>query len=161
MNTRNIQFKREVRILGLDACRKNLVVGAILRGGTYLDGVMNFSESFTRGGRSITEMILESQYYPELRFIMSHDPRRRLHLQKISRATSLPFIEIRKTSSPRNSSWVRFRRNLKTVYTRSNIQSSSEIEQLIKLSWTFDDMPEPVRVAHLLVKSIPSQHFPR
>jgi endonuclease V-like protein UPF0215 family len=146
------RVKREIRILGIDACRRGSIIGAIIRGGLYLDGILTFHETTTK---RLGEEIRESRYYPELRIIMLHDPKSRLDTQELWKATGLPIIEITKSKSPSKNTCARFEKKNKTIYARSKLNPET-IRKIIRLSWVIDDLPEPVRVAHSLVNSISS-----
>src|SRR5256886_16122884 len=86
--------KPEIRILGIDACRDGAIVGAIVRGGLYLDGILNFQGTITG---KVSEQIQQSRYYLELRVIMLHDPKGRLNIGQLWKTTGLPVIAITKT----------------------------------------------------------------
>jgi uncharacterized protein len=149
--------KPEIRILGLDACRTGATVGAITRGGQYLDGILNFHETTTR---KLAEEIRESRYYPELRIVMLHDPKHRLEPKQLWKATGLPIVEITKSRLRNRNSYARFEKQNKIIYVRSKLNPET-IRKIIHLSWVIDDLPEPVRVAHLLVNSISSRTVSR
>ena len=149
--------KREIRILGIDACRRAAMIGAIIRGGLYLDGILTFQETITR---KVSEEIQESRYYPELRIIMLHDLKSRLDARQLWKATGLPVIEITKSKLRHRYDYERFEKQNKIIYARSKLDLET-IRKLILLSWTTDDLPEPVRVAHLLVNSISSRPVSR
>ncbi len=149
--------KPEIRILGIDACRIGAIIGVITRGGQYVDGILNFHETTTR---KLAEEIRESRYYPELRIVMLHDPKHRLEPEQLWKATGLPIIDITK-SRPRNrNNCARFEKKNKIIYARSKLNPET-IRKIIHLSWVIDDLPEPVRVAHLLVNSISSRTVSR
>lgn len=149
--------KREIRILGIDACRHGASVGAIIRGGLYLDGIMTFPET---DDEKFTGKIRESRYYPELRVVMLHDPKDSLNTRQLWKAIGLPVIEITKMRSHINQDYMRFEKNDKIIYARSTLNPQMTT-QIIRLSWTIGDLPEPVRVAHMLVNSISSKAFSR
>jgi endonuclease V-like protein UPF0215 family len=157
MNHEIRTVKREIRILGIDACRDDTIVGSIVRGGLYLDGIIDFHEI---DDGNFAEKIRESRYYPELRVVMLHDPKGRLDTRELWKATGLPVIEITKIRSRINEDYMRFEKKNKIIYASSTLEPEMT-RQIIHLSWTIDDLPEPVRVAHLLVNSISSQAFSR
>jgi uncharacterized protein len=157
--THEIQtVKPEIRILGIDACRTVAKIGVITRGGQYLDGILNFQETTT--GR-LAEEIRDSRYYPELRIVMLHDPKNRLlDPELLWKATGLPIIEITKSRPQSRNSIARFEKKDKIIYARSKLNLET-IRKIVDLSWIFDDLPEPVRVAHLVVNSISSGRVSR
>src|SRR5213594_1593566 len=112
--TREIHtLKREIRILGIDACRSAAMIGAIIRGGLYLDGILTFHETITR---KLSEEIQESRYYPELRIIMLHDLKSRLDTRQLWKATGLPVIEITKSRLRRRHDFTKFEKRNKIIY---------------------------------------------
>ena len=148
--------KPEIRILGIDACRDGTIVGAIVRGGLYLDGILNLKETITG---KVSEQIQQSRYHPELRVIMLHDPKGRLNIRQLGKTTGLPVIAITKTRLRLRHNYTLEKKN-KIIYASSQLNPET-IKQVIHLSWTIDDLPEPVRIAHLLVNSISSRPFSR
>src|SRR2546427_645944 len=66
--------KKEIRTIGLDTCNPRLTIGVIVRGGTYLDGIISFRSSGNDASRTLAKRIIESEYFPQLRAIMQYDP---------------------------------------------------------------------------------------
>src|SRR2546425_2411938 len=92
--TRRLTIKREVRTLGVDLCHPRRLVGAVVRGGVYLDGVLVFESKPILKSRSIASAIRGTRFFPELRLIMVHDPKSRLEAKVIERLTKLPVIQV-------------------------------------------------------------------
>src|SRR5438093_1332717 len=92
--TRKLTIKREIRTLGLDLCNPRRLVGAIVRGGAYLDGVVVFPSNPIPKSRSIASAILATRFFPELRLIMMHDSKARIDPKVIEKWTKLPVIQI-------------------------------------------------------------------
>ncbi len=90
------QVKKEIRTLGLDTCNPRSVVGVIVRGGLYLDGVVSFPHAQNEPARNCAERIIELRYFPELRAMMLHDPKDQLDSKLLERVTKLPTIAISK-----------------------------------------------------------------
>src|SRR2546430_4438487 len=82
------QVKKEIRTLGLDTCNPRSVVGVIVRGGLYLDGVVSFPHAQNEPARNCAERIIELRYFPELRAMMLHDPKDQLEDRKSTRLNS-------------------------------------------------------------------------
>ena len=144
--------KKEIRILALDVCNPNITIGAIVRGGLYLDGVLTFSRKL-----SVVELAREvtaSKYFPELRVIMVHDPKHRLNSQVIRRVTAMPLIQVplglktevrnRETSENQSS------RDWKEIGL-----DPSTLRKIVALTLVRGTLPEPARIAHLLAKLHP------
>jgi endonuclease V-like protein UPF0215 family len=141
-------LKKEIRILGLDACNARVVIGAVLRGGLYLDGVLAFSKKERSGqlGREISE----SKYFPELKIIMVHDPGSRLDSAEIRRTTRLllinaPYLENNKARGAISE---------RSSYHRNQTQGldPSTLRRIPGLTQVRGGLPEPVRIAHILGK---------
>jgi len=147
-------IKSEVRILGLDVCNRRQTVGAIIRGGLYLDGLLTMGTNTSELGSNIRS----SRYYPELRYIMIHqDNGEKFEAQKIQKITRLPVVEIarKKPAEKISSSYTKLLMEGRMIFLRSTLDHTNTL-RLLSLSWTTGPLPEPVRVAHLLAKSTSS-----
>src|SRR3989442_5364545 len=100
--TRRLTVKKEIRTLGLDLCNPRRLVGAVVRGGTFLDGVLVFPSKPIPESKSIGSAILGARFFPELRLIMTHDPKGQLDTKGIDTLTGLPVLQI--SSAGNNSS---------------------------------------------------------
>jgi len=141
--------KEEIRILGLDACNPRVVVGAVVRGGLYLDGVVVFPRRLRAG--QLANEIKSSKYFPELRTIMVHDLHRDLSSETIERITRLPTIRV----SLDGRSWDRgtgvlYKRQYK-LRIRTRLDQSS-LRKVLGITQVISHVPEPLRIAHLLAK---------
>ena len=141
-------LKKETRILGLDACNARTIIGAVVRGGLYLDGVLSFSKRESSGqlGREISK----SKYFPELKIILIHDPERHLDSAEIRRITRLflinvPIVENNKTRGAISG---------RPSYDRRQAGGldPSALRRIPGLTQVRGDLPEPVRIAHILGK---------
>src|SRR5690348_12350241 len=92
--TRNLVIKKEVRTLGLDLCNPRRMIGAVVRGGYYLDGVVAFPRTPSPESKSIASLILRTRFYPELRLIMVHNSPFRFDAKLVENKTNLPVIEV-------------------------------------------------------------------
>ncbi len=142
--------KKEIRVLGLDTCRKGVIIGAVVRGGLYLDGVMRLQGSNSTNSFAVARFVRASRYYPELRVIMTHDKKRTLNARSLEKAVGLPVIQV--ATSPKHG----YRRYLAKkgavgIRTRLPVQT---VNRIVSLTWTRGKMPEPVRIAHLIAMSV-------
>src|SRR2546430_12592825 len=48
-------IKKETRTLGLDTCDPGLTIGVIVRGGTYVDGIISFPSSGNDASRMVAD----------------------------------------------------------------------------------------------------------
>ncbi len=145
--------KNEIRILGLDSCAPQGVIGVVVRGGLFQDGALFFPQKRSPSGEGVGDRIVETKYFPELRSIMIHDPAGRLGSAKIEQRTQLPVIEVTETEpmSERGYTLVHGRRGDLWVKTRLR---TLIIEKILSTTWTMGRLPEPVRAAHILSKTI-------
>ena len=84
--TRSLTVKKEIRTLGLDLCNPRRLVGAVTRGGDYLDGVLVLPSKPTFETTRIASAIIKTRFFPELRLIMTHDPETQLDTAFLDRA---------------------------------------------------------------------------
>lgn len=144
-------IKKEVRTLGLDTCNPSLIVGVIIRGGLYMDGLISFPTDPNDASRECAKRIIESAYFPELRAIMLHDPNEQLDSRSVERVTNLPTMAISKDKPNRGSGYYGFQGDLGRLWVKTRLESTT-LKKVLSVSWTIDKLPEPLRVAHLLCK---------
>jgi endonuclease V-like protein UPF0215 family len=136
--------KREIRILGIDTCNSKYIIGAIVRGGSFLDGIVQFDYEKSP---SLAEQITIIPFFPELRAIMIHDPLKKIDSKTIELKTGLPVLVV----SRKNRKGLKIQRSRKTNSLRIDTRLSPTItEKIVRLSWTYGVFPEPLRIAHLL-----------
>jgi endonuclease V-like protein UPF0215 family len=150
--TRRFAVKKEVRSLGIDFCNPGRIIGAVVRGGLYLDGIVVFSPKSTRWNSSIANGVIRSRFYPELKLIMTHDSEQRLEVRKIERMTGLPVLEVRARTRGRLNGFRRFRVARKELQVRSSLETRI-VQEVLERTWTMGSLPESLRVAHLIAKS--------
>lgn len=185
------QIKPEIRILGVDdgPFKPNYrgkvpLVGAVFRGGKWLDGIM--ITEVEKDGMDVTERLVEmlgrSRHLGQLRVLMVDGVTfagfNVLDVKEVFRKTGLPVIavsreipvmaDIRKALShlPKwRERWkiIRATGKLYPVTTQSQgkpiyIQpvgiKREDAEKVVRLSSTRSSVPEPLRVAHLIATAI-------
>ncbi len=147
--------KKEIRILGLDTCSAERMVGAVLRGGLYLDGVI-----IVQADVRVSKAIVDSKYYPEIRAIMLHDPQGKLKPEDVESETRLPVIGV-STSDPKHSGYEKFQVRGRTLWLKTHLATST-VEKILRLTLSAWKLPEPVRIAHLLSRTrYPKHPLPR
>ena len=151
--TRRFAIKKEIRSLGIDLCNPKHIVGAIVRGGLYLDGVVVFSRGPTPWNSSIANEIVRTRFYPELKLIMTHDPYQKLDFRKIEKSTKLPVLEVSSKPKPTTPDRFRgFRIGKKEVFVKGRLETRI-VEKVLERTWTMGFLPESLRVAHLIARS--------
>ena len=150
--TRRLTIKKEIRTLGLDLCNPRRLVGAVVRGGVYLDGVLVFPSEPNPKNRSIASAILGSRFFPELRLIMTHYPGTRLDAKIIERLTNLPVIQIDSSRKRHSNGFKPYRVGRKELQVKSSLLPRIR-QEILSITWTTGILPEPLRIAHLLARS--------
>lgn len=142
-------FRSESRVLGLDTCDPDIIIGSILRGGLFLDGVLTFSADLRTN--QLASKINTTKYRPELRAIMIHDPSMILNSSTVERMTGLPVLETVAAVKGRPTS----QRGLSKVTGQKRSMMHSRpptIDQIAAAKAIRGGLAEPVRIAHLLSK---------
>jgi endonuclease V-like protein UPF0215 family len=150
--TRKFTVKREIRTLGLDLCEAPRLVCAVVRGGDFLDGVAILPADSRLSNTSIVSAIIQLRFFPELRLIMTHDPRALLDTSKIEKLAKLPVIEVDSTRTRLRKSYRQYRLEGKTLQMKSSL-STRILGEVLSTTWTTGTLPEPVRIAHLIARS--------
>lgn len=145
-------IKTEARILAIDTCNKTCPLGVVYRGGLYLDGVLRLGRTGRSSGQ-IGREIRQSKYFPELRILMLHDPSQTIILKTIHRETKLPMLTV-STQKPKDDvDHLFFRGRLGRIWVKTMLDKPT-VQRILDLTWTTSRLPEPLRVAHLLARSI-------
>lgn len=152
--------KREIRILGIDTCLPNRIIGTVVRGGSFLDGIVVFNASHKNDRNSLGSEIVKIPYYPQLRGIMLHDPSNRLDQDSIERLTQLSVIVLSNPRPENIKKFIRFRTRRGLLLVKTSLPIST-LEKIIDVTWTNAKLPEPVRLAHLLAKTRLSKSLTR
>ena len=124
-------------------------MGAVVRGGLFLDGVI----ALPRKGEDDTlgRKIRQTKYFPELKLIMIHDVKRVIGVPPIHRITGLPIVAIR-TSRPVRARVSRGEVSSETRQWETIGLDPSMLARIQTMTKTKGALPEPLRIAHLLGK---------
>jgi endonuclease V-like protein UPF0215 family len=179
---RNI--KKEIRIVAWDDCafrfrqKKVCIIGAIFRGGQFMDGLL--SNTIEKDGLDATEKIISavknSRHYGQLSVIMldgiTFGGFNVVDIAELNRKTELPVIVIQR-KNPDIEKFIDAMKKLggfdkrktavhnagkvykhgKLSYQKSGI-SNEECERLIDMTCIRANIPEPIRVAHLIASGL-------
>lgn len=182
-------IKDEVRILGIDdspfepkSSGRVLIVGAIMRGGSCLDGVL--SSDVEVDGLDATRRVVEmagNTSHRDLRVVMldglGFAGFNLVDIQEVYMETGLPVIVVVRQkpdfdkikSALQNLPDFSFRwgciekagephqvesRDGKSIYIQVHGISLEDAREIVKLSATRSLIPEPIRVAHLIASGI-------
>lgn len=160
------------------------VVGVVFRGGFWLDGVMHtqIMVDGTDATEKIVEMILNSPHYEQLRVIMldgiTFAGFNIVNIKRLNGATGLPVIAVMREKPnlkeiqealnklPGKEERINALLNageIREVHLRENrgkihIQTAGihweDAEKIIRLTATRSNIPEPLRVAHLIASGL-------
>ena len=150
--TRRLTVKREIRTLGLDLCNPQRLVGAVVRGGSFLDGVVLFTSKPILKSKSIASGILGTRFFPELRLIMTHGPKMRLDPDLIERLTGLPVIQIDSARKRSSGGFKPYQVGRKWLQVSSSLPRGV-LQEILSTTWATGMLPEPLRIAHLVARS--------
>jgi endonuclease V-like protein UPF0215 family len=180
-------IKPEIRVLGIDdgffvphVKGTALVVGVVFRGGLWLDGVIHTRvevDGFDAVDK-ITEMILNSPHYRQLRVIMLDGVTfagfNIVDIRELSEKTELPVIAVTREKpnlekihraldnlSLSEKRWTAIlhagdvfavftREKNEKVYTCISGISREDTDEILRVTATRSSVPEPLRVAHLV-----------
>ena len=184
-------IKPEIRILGVDDgpfepdySGKVPLVGAVFRGGKWLDGVM--VKSIEKDGLDVTECLIEmvrdSRHFGQLRILMTDGVTfagfNVFNAKKFFRETGLPVISISrelpvmanirravKHLPEWRERWniikeagklypIKTKNHEATVYMQPVGVGRVDAGEVVKLSSTRSLVPEPLRAAHLIATAI-------
>jgi endonuclease V-like protein UPF0215 family len=160
------------------------VVGVVFRGGYWLDGVLYteiFVDGFD-ATEKISNMVTSSRHYKQLRVIMLNGITfagfNVVDIQALNAATGLPVIAVTREKSdlplihkalkhlPRSEerwkavlnagelSEVSTRREDEKIYLHAAGISMLDAEKIVRLTSTRSNLPEALRVAHLIASGI-------
>ncbi len=180
-------MKKEIRIIAWDDCafkfkdKRVQVIGVIFRGGRFMDGLL--STAITKDGTDATARIAgcinNSRHYDQLSLIMldgiSFGGFNLIDIKSMNKKTGLPVIvAIRRSPNiaeflgamkrlPGYKKREQCVRNAGEVHSYKDIFyqnvgiSNEECEQIFKITCTQSNIPEPLRVAHLIASGLSRQ----
>lgn len=180
-------IKPEIRILGIDdsplVCEDILVVGAIMRGGDWLEGVVRTyikKDGLDATGR-LVEMVMQSKHYGQIRVAMLNGVTMGgfnvVDMEALCEDTGIPVISvmrkppdmasIRSALEHLDEPQHRYGLILKAgkavevlvqrgepVYIQYKGIDEETAASIVRSSATHSRIPEPVRVAHLIATGI-------
>ncbi len=187
MGALRTHIKPEIRILGIDdsplVCEDILVVGAIMRGGDWLEGVVRTyikKDGLDATGR-LVEMVRESKHYGQVRVVMLNGVTMGgfnvVDMDTLYEATGIPVISVMRRPPDMASirgalehlSEPQYRYDIimkagkavevqtdrgEPVYIQCKGIDPKQAASIVLSSATHSRIPEPVRVAHLIATGI-------
>lgn len=166
-------LKAETRVIGIDdggtRRKRRIVVGAVFRGGLWLDGVVStfIDVSISPVGRILGRMVTASKFYKELRYAILHgsmlqSARPSLPLE-FNTITRLPTIAILKPRRNRRFDYVAERKKNAVNFKLPDFSvlcldvSREKAMEVFGITCVRGSMPEPVRVAGLIASAANAQ----
>ncbi len=181
-------LKEEIRIIAWDDCafkfrqRSVLIVGAIFRGGKFLDGLL--STKIEKDDMDATEKIIKSikksRHYDQLSLIMldgiSYGGFNLVDIKKLNKETNLPVMAIqRKVPNIKKFSdamkifkdhkkriavvkkagkFYRYKVSQGDVFYQRCGISDDSCRKILAMTCVRSNIPEPIRVAHLIASGL-------
>ncbi len=177
-------FKNEIRVIGIDDSpfnkfkdRKVLIVGVVMRGGLYVDGVLS-AKAFVDGNdstKNIIEMINKCKFRPQLQCIFLNGIAvagfNVIDIHELNKKTKLPVIvAIRKNPdiAKLKKTLIRIKKKnkIKLIEKAGKVEKIGDIyvqlaginyenaRKILKIVCTRSLVPEPIRLAHLVAQGV-------
>ncbi len=177
-------MKSEIRLLGVDDApfdkftdTKTLIVGVFFRGGSSIDGVLSevVEVDGTDASDKIIRMVKKSKFHPQLRAIMLKGLAvggfNMVDIAKVSRETKVPVIVVmRKLPNIKKMKEALIKLGKKgsvkfidragkiheawNLYIQFSGTTLEKAKEIIRISCNRGNIPEPVRVAHLMAGGV-------
>ena len=182
-------FKKLIRVIGIDDApfkkfkdEKTLIVGAILRGNSLLEGVIvrEVSVDGDDSTSKIIEMIKNTRHRRQLKAILLHGITfaglNIADIAEINKETALPVIAVT-SKKPDNESFAAAIRKTgnseekikklekagkinevkigsRSIYLQLSGISCNNAEEIVRITTARGFIPEPIRVAHMIASAI-------
>ena len=177
-------LKKEIRVIGIDDAPFNkfgkgnvLVVGAVFRGGLWLDGILSTKVRIdgNNATKKITEMINKCKFKPQLQCILLDGIAvggfNVIDVKELSKKTKLPvMVIIRRKPDIKNIKEILIKLNKKNkikllekagsvvpiekIYVQLTGLSIEKAKEILKITCTRSLIPEAIRIAHLIASGI-------
>ena len=177
-------LKKEMRVIGIDDAPfdkfkkgKVLVVGAVFRGGLFLDGILStkINVDGNDSTKKIIEMINKCKFKPQLQCIfldgIAVGGFNIIDVKELSKKTKLPvIIIIRRKPDIENIKRILIRLNKKSkikllekagpvvpigkIYAQLTGLSIEKAKEILKIACTRSHIPEAIRLAHMIASGI-------
>lgn len=179
-------MKKEIRVIGIDDSpfnkfkdKKILVVGVVMRGGSWVDGVLstNVEVDGSDATRQLCKMISKCKFKPQLQCIFLNGIAvagfNVIDVVELSKKTKLPvIIVIRRMPNIKNIKntliKINKRQKIKLMEKAGKVIQVDDIfvqltgidlvnaRKILKIVCTRSNIPEPLRLAHIIASGIVS-----
>ncbi len=171
-----MHIKKEIRIVGVDDCRlepSTRVIGLVFRGASFIDGMISFFVK--KDGRDATEKLISSfmnsRHRDQINVIMLKGITvagfNFFDISRISRETGKPVVVVmRKPPGPDFYEAAAKMGIMKAVESAGELRSHGELWiqksgcswdfafQLVDMTSVHGNIPEPLRVAHIIASGL-------
>ena len=177
-------MKKEIRILGIDDAPHKfksrgqvLVVGTVFRGGYELDGLLSTKAEIdgSDSTEKIISMVNGSKFKPQLKCIfldgIAVGGFNVIDIRELNKKTKIPVMAIMRKmpditkmkealDKSNNSEKIRLLEkageivNIGSLYVQFAGIKKDEAKELLKISCTRSNIPEPLRISHLIASGI-------
>lgn len=177
-------MKSEIRLLGVDDSpfdkfrdRKTLIIGVFFRGGSSMDGVLSGVVEVDGNDASdkIIRMVKNSKFYPQLRAILLKGLAvggfNMIDITKVSSETKVPVIVVMRRLPDKEKMKEALRKlgkqsSIKFIERAGKIRKAGNLymqfsgttpekaKEIIRISCNRGNIPEPIRVAHLMAGGV-------
>ena len=178
--------KKEIRILGIDDSpfnkfkdKKILVVGVVMRGGLYVDGVLSTKVKVDGNDatKNIIKMINQCKFKPQIQCIFLNGIAvagfNVVDIQKLNKKTKIPVVVVIRTNpdiQKIKETLIRIKRKNKIrllekagkviqvndIFVQLIGIKLEEAKEILKIVCTRSLLPEPLRLAHIIAAGIVS-----
>jgi len=177
-------LKKEIRVIGIDDAPfdkfkkgKVLVVGAVFRGGSWLDGILSTKVQVdgNNATKNIADMINKCKYKPQLQCIfldgIAVGGFNVIDVKELNKKTELPVIVIiRRRPDIENIKRILIKLNKKNkiesienagqvhkagkIYVQLKGLNLEKAKEILKITCTRSHIPEAIRLAHIIASGI-------
>ena len=177
-------LKQEIRVIGIDDSpfdkfrdKKTLVVGVVMRGGLYVDGILSSKVSVDGNDATtkIIEMINKCKFKPQLQCIFLNGIAvagfNIINVKELNKKTNLPVIVvIRRNPDIKNIKKtlikIKMKNKIELLKKAGKVEKFGDIfvqlagitfenaQKILKIVCTRSLIPEPIRLAHLIAQGV-------
>ena len=177
-------LKQEIRVIGIDDSpfdkfrdKKTLVLGVVMRGGLYVDGILSSKVSVDGNDATIKiiQMINKCKFRPQLKCIFLNGIAvagfNIINVKELNKKTNLPVVVvIRKNPDIKNIRKTLIKINKKQkikllekagkvekigdIFVQLNGIDYENAHLILKIVCTTSLIPEPIRLAHLIAQGV-------
>ena len=177
-------MRQEIRVLGIDDSpfdrqkgKNVLVVGTFFRGGKLMDGLLStyIRKDGVNSTKKLSEMVNRSKFKTQIRALLLNGIAvggfNVIDIPKLSKLTKIPVIVVMRNYPDKPKMFKALKKmkqefKIKLIEKAGDIHKTGKIciqiagisleeaKEIIKITTTYADIPEPLRIAHLIASGI-------